>query len=199
MAEEQEQQQDEQGAHGALGPHGTPPQVGSWEDFWKLAFEHPRFRDLAQRAKEAEAKLKEREEADKLAEKADLEKRREFEQLYTQAQDEITALKAELEQIQADRRATVKQHAVVAAARKAGFNERAAEDVHLFVDLAQIAMSEAGEPDRAQIERLVKALGQERPYMVEKRSDGGSPPGRRTPAQSSGGQAPPVPVRPLTL
>jgi len=178
-------------------PSGTPPSLS--DEQWELAFQHPRFKDLAKRAKEAEARLKEREQAERDAAKEELKAKQEFAKLYEQAQDEVVALKAELDDLRAAQIAGAKRQAVALAARKAGLNDRAADDAHLFVRLDDINLADDGSPDMAQVAKLVKALAQERPYLVEKRSDPGTPPGRKpAPGQAGSGQ-PPVPVPPLTL
>lgn len=149
------------------------------EEFLRKAFEHPRFKDLAKRAKEAEAQLAkvEKERAD--AEQAKLKEAAQFQTLYEQAQAKAAKLEADLTAIQAERQADTKRAALRAAALAAGFNQQAANDAPLFVDLAQVELDEAGKPLKATVERAIKALAQERAYMLEKRADGGSPATRR--------------------
>lgn len=149
------------------------------EEFLRKAFEHPRFKELTKRAKEAEAQLAkiEKERAD--AEAAKLKESAQFQTLYEQAQAKAAQLEADLTAVQAERQADMKRAALRDAAQAAGFNPQAAKDAPLFVDLAQVELDDTGKPIKATVDRAIKALAQERAYLLEKRSDAGSPANRR--------------------
>jgi len=160
------------GAPGTQPPVGPPPT-------WDEVFKHPRFAQLNQRAKEAEKKLTDLEQAAEDAKQTQLVEQQKFKELYEAESAKRTALEGQLTQLQAQQVAMAKRRAIEETARafKPAFTAKAVEDAHLFVDLAALTLDEAGHVQG--VEAAIKQLAEERPYMLEvRRADGGSPPAR---------------------
>lgn len=169
---------------GADSSAGTPP--GLTDEQWVLAFEHPRFKELTKRAKEAETALAKQEDDRKTAEEARLKEQNDFKALWEKAEADKAAAVAEAERVKAERIADLKRLAVAQAAQAQNFHPKAAQDAHRFIDLAALPLTDAGAVDAAAVEKAVKALATEHPYMLGngQRQDPGTPPGR------AGGQPP---------
>lgn len=161
------------------GEHGTPP-AGLTEEQWKLAFEHPRFKELTKQAKDAKAALEKLESDRKTAEETRLKEQENFKALWEKAEADKAAALAEAERVKAERIADAKRAAIQAAAARANFHPQAAAEAHRFIDLAAVPLTDAGAVDAAAVEKAVKALGEAQPYMLGAagRQDPGSPPNR---------------------
>lgn len=167
------------------GANGTPP-TGLTEEQWKLAFEHPRFKDILKRAKDAETLLEKQKSDAAAAEQARLKEQNDFKALWEKAEADKAAALAETERVKAERLADAKRAALVAEAQKQSFHPQAAQNAHRFIDLAALPVSDAGAVDAAAVEKAIKALAEAQPYMLGngQRQDPGSPPNR------NGGQPP---------
>lgn len=179
------------------GPNGQQRAADAPPASWDEVFQHDRFKQLVKRAKEAEAALEKTARDQEAAEAAKLKEQQRYEELYQKAEAKAAELEQRLTETQ---RATLnerKRRAVEDAARthEPAFSKEALADVMVFVDLESLEVGEDGAVKG--VEAAVKALAKEKPYMLEqKRTDPGSPAGRKTAGAPQPQQRP---GRPLTL
>lgn len=178
---------------GDAGQRAADAPPASWDE----VFQHERFKGLLKRAKEAEAALEKQAKDRESAEAAKLAEQQRFEELYQKEQAKAQKLADDLRQAQLTALNDRKRRAVQDAARthEPAFSKEALADVMVFVDLESLEVGEDGAVKG--VEAAVKALAKEKPYMLEqKRTDPGSPAGRKTAGAPQPQQRP---GRPLTL
>ncbi len=156
--------------------HDGPPPT------WEGIFEHPRFKKLLDRAKEAETEVETQRQAAEDAKQAELVEQAKWKELYEAEQSKVAESNQRIAELEQKRIETSKRQAVEAAARQhqPPFLETAVNDVLSFAKLDDVTIDDNGKVQGA--EAVVKAIAEDRPHWLDtKRHDPGSPPGR-TPA-----------------
>lgn len=131
-------------------PNDPNPAEGLTEDQLKLAFQHPRFKELAAKA----ARAKELEEAQAKAEEERAKQNGEFEKLAEQN-------KAEAEKWRGQYQSAVTNNAIIAAAVKAGVTDTDA--AIKLLDREGIKLNDDGTVEG--VEEAVKSLIESKPYL----------------------------------
>jgi hypothetical protein len=161
---------------------------------WEAIFEHPRFKELTKRAKAAEQKLTDVENAQRLAEEAKLKEQARFQELYEAEKQRATDLAAQLTATAQAAKRTANLHALQAAAQRhqPPWAAEAVKNLARFVEADVLDAELDDKAADAQIKQIVTA----QPYvLMPQRADHGSPPLRK-----AVGPAQPVKSgRPLTL
>jgi hypothetical protein len=125
-----------------------------------------RFDEINKRMKAAEAELAKQRKATEDAKTAELAEKQEYEKLYQTETQKAASLAKQLADLQAAAQLDRIRTAVESEARKAGFTEPA--DAYLFLSLDAVEMDDAGKPKG--VEKLVKDLAQNKPYLVAQRT-----------------------------
>lgn len=176
-------------------PGGATPTPDAPPATWEAIFEHPRFKELTKRAKEAEGKIEAAEAARQAAEQAELLKRQEFQTLYEQEKARADELHGKLTAAEQTARRKDNLRALMDAANKQQppWAPEAVQNLARFVE--QEALD--GELDAKAAEAQIKAIAAAHPYVLKpQRADAGSPALR---AGITGQPKPQPSGRPLTL
>jgi hypothetical protein len=134
------------------------------ERIWK----HPRFKELTEKAKKAEELSKKEEEAIK----AKLEEEKKFKELLDLEKQKVDALEKQLSRSKVD-------SAITTEAVKAGFENP--EDALRLIDREAVQAGEEGTP--LGIAEAIKALAENKPYLVGKTNLGSGTPANQPPVK----------------
>ena len=130
----------------------TKAEIELSEEQWKVAFEHPRFKDLNAKAKDYDKLLKQQSEK----EEAELRAKEQFKELAEKKEAEIVALKESIT-------ARDKRQALMTEAVKAGVRAEALDDVVRLVDIGSVELDEEGNPVNAT--QTIQSLLEAKPYL----------------------------------
>jgi hypothetical protein len=125
------------------------------DEQWETAFKSPRFKELSQKAKEAEARLQEIENAKKSEAEKKLLEEKKYEELLKAKEDELMQLRTEREQ-------SVKQQSIISVAVKLG--ARDPDAIAKLIDQTKVAVDKDG--NVSGVEDAVKALLADKPYLA---------------------------------
>lgn len=167
-------------AAAGIPPTDEQPKQDGPPTTWDEIFNHPRFKALNLRAKEAETEVETQRQVAEDAKKAELEEQAKWKELYEAEQGKVTESTQRIAELEQKRIEATKYRGVEAAVRRhqPPFLEFAVNDVLSFATLDDVTIDDDGKVQGA--DAIVKAIAEKRPHWLDtKRQDPGSPPGRK--------------------
>jgi hypothetical protein len=158
------QNQNGQGTQNAQGTQGQTPEVfNPTDEQWKQIFAHPRFKQLDERATNAETALKAKTDAEEKARQKKLKEDGDLAKLLEEKEGSVTTLSATVKQLRIENK-------MITIASKLKVLDTDA--VIKLVDTSKIKFDKDENPTN--LEDVVKELLTEKPYLVGEGGNGSS-------------------------
>jgi len=164
------------GAEGSGSVEAGGEKDSSVPSSWEEIFKHPRFKQLVQRSKQAEAELDRLKKEEAEAEKSRLKETEQYKELYEKAEKDLETASTRLTESERKFRNMLIRSEALQTATVTGFADP--RDALQFLDLDEVGVSDEWEVDSKAVKSKIEKLAEEKPYLLKKTKsrDPGVPP-----------------------